>query len=206
MTNHISSPGAQDDLAFIRNVIARTDRRVDPHAFHYVHWGAIVLVWYPLSNAFAQQDRRDWVLYIGLAALALGMALSTVREIRLKKNPRLAGENTFVSQQLMLITFACIGAGIVLSAVSPNFTFIEGPQIPTLWGLVYANMAVMIGIVYRRAFLYAGLLIFAGAIAAIVLPDYNGLILGPLMGLGLIIPGVQAERRVRRLRAEEGDA
>ncbi len=37
------------------------------------------------------------------------------------------------------------------------------------------------------------------------LPDVQGWILGPVMGLGMIVPGVMAERRVRRLR-EEGPA
>ena len=54
-------------------------------------------------------------------------------------------------------------------------------------------------IIYRRAFLVAGVVIFAGVVAAIILPQYNGFILGPCMGLGMIVPGLQAERRVRQL-------
>ena len=40
---------AIQDLDFIKQVVQRTDRRIDPHAFHYVHWGLIVLIWY-LAN------------------------------------------------------------------------------------------------------------------------------------------------------------
>ena len=43
----------------------------------------------------------------------------------------------------------------------------------------------------------AGVVIFLGVIAAIVVPQYNGFILGPCMGLGMIIPALQAERRVK---------
>lgn len=34
-------------------------------------------------------------------------------------------------------------------------------------------------------------------------PYYNGYILGPFMGLGLIIPGTMGERRVRKLIEED---
>ena len=141
-------------------------------------------------------------MWIGIGSVALGMVLSTVREMRLAKAPRIEGENTIVGTQMMQVTFLCIGGGVVLSAISPNVGFIDGQDIPTLWGLVYATMACMLGVVYRRSFLHAGLFIFAGAIAAILLPQWNGYILGPAMGLGMIVPGLQAEARVKRLRAE----
>ena len=52
---------ATDDLDFLRRLLARSERRVDPHAFHFVHWGLIVLVWYPLSNALElADDRSGW--------------------------------------------------------------------------------------------------------------------------------------------------
>lgn len=203
MTTEPNAAAAAQDLDFIRDVVQRTDRRVDPHAFHYVHWGAIVLLWYPLSNWFQLQDNRTAMFVLGVAAGVLGGLLSTVREIRLQKKPRLEGENTFLSNQMMLVTFASIGGGIVLSAIGPAFGFIDGPDVPILWGVVYANMAVMLGIIYRRAFLYAGLFIFAGTVAAIIVPQYSGFILGPSMGLGMIVPGLQAEKRVKRLRAED---
>jgi hypothetical protein len=70
-------------------------------------------------------------------------------------------------------------------------------------GLVYAALAFGIGVVYQREWLLSGLFIFAGAVAAILVEDYNGYITGPTMGLGLIVPGVMAERRVRRLEEED---
>ena len=64
---------AKDDLAFIQQVVARTDQRIDPHAFHFVHWGLIVLVWYPLSNYLALEGRMTAALWVGIAAFLLGM-------------------------------------------------------------------------------------------------------------------------------------
>ena len=82
-------------------------------------------------------------------------------------------------------------------AIAPAFGFIAGPEVPTLWGLVYAAMAFGIGVVYDRAFLVAAVVIFAGAVVAIAWPAGNGYVLGPTMGLGMIVPGWRAERRVR---------
>jgi hypothetical protein len=196
-------PGAAgSDLAYIRDVVARTDRRVDPHAFHYVHWGTIVLVWYPLSNWFELRGDLWSMLWVGIAAGLTGALLSLLREMRLHRHPRLVGENTFLSRQMQLVTFLCIGAGSILSSVAPSTGFVAGHDIPTLWGLVYATMAAMLGVIYRRAFLVAGCFIFAGVVAAMVWPAWNGYLLGPAMGLGMIVPGLQAERRVKRLRAE----
>ena len=196
------NPNATADLAYIRNLIERTDRRIDPHAFHYVHWGFIVLLWYPLAKWFELQGNLKMMMWLGIGAVVTGVALSVGREMILQKHPRLEAENTYVSNQIMWITFLCIAAGAILSAVSPNFGFIDGPNIPTMWGIVYAVMASMIGVVYRRAFLYAGIFIFLGAVVAIVLPQWNGFIVGPAMGLGMIVPGLQAERRVKQLQAE----
>jgi hypothetical protein len=191
---------AQRELAFLRELFERTRRRLDPHAFHFVHWGAIVLVWYPIGAWLQQQGRVDDQLPLGAAALGLGFLLSLVRESRLARSPRVEGENTFVGRQVAWITAACIAAGAVLSALAPAFGFVEGENMPIVWGLVYANLAVMVGIVYERDFLLAGLVIFAGAIVAICLQPWAGYVLGPTMGRGMIVPGRRAEKRVRALR------
>ena len=49
---------AGDDIRYIREVLERTRRRIDPHAFHFVHWGFIVLLWYPAMNLLALRGER----------------------------------------------------------------------------------------------------------------------------------------------------
>ncbi|MBN1461530.1 MAG: hypothetical protein JXA57_18530 [Armatimonadetes bacterium] len=195
---------ARDDLSFIKQVLDRTHRLIDPHAFHYVHWGAIVLIWYPLANLFVDLGRQGLVLPLSIAAVTLGMGLSTFREIRLARRPRLEGQNTFVGRQVVCILVVSLGAGGVLSGLAPATGFIEGPDVPIIWGLAYANMAFMIGVIYNRDFLVAGAFIFLGCVAAMLFQAQCGYILGPVMGLGLIVPGILAERRVRRLQEENG--
>lgn len=197
MTHPDPQAAAARDLAYIRDVMDRTSKLVDPHAFHYVHWGAIVLVWYPLATWLTRNDRLDWLLPVGAIAVGLGALLSIGREVLLGRRGERQDGPTPIARQVVLVTFGAIGAGAVLSAIAPAFGFIAGPEVPTLWGLVYAAMAFGIGVVYDRAFLVAAIVIFAGAIAAIAWPAGNGYVLGPTMGLGMIVPGWRAERRVR---------
>ena len=231
----METANAQQDLAFVKDIVQKTSQRIDAHAFHCVHWGLIVLIWYPVANWFWHQwmaadkaakasveagtdatihadDMVTWLtcyIGIGVVSVILGMVLSGVREYRATKNPRLKGDNTFISRQLARIAFASIAAGCILSAVAPSMPgheFIRGENIPIMWGLIYANMAFMMGVAYGRDFLISGIVIFAGCITAIFLQDYNGYILGPVMGLGMIVPGLRAEARVRQLRAADSAA
>lgn len=209
---------AQQDLAFIKNIVQKTSQRIDAHAFHCVHWGLIVLIWYPLANWFWHQwisakavSNADAMTFwltcytgIGVSAIILGSLLSAIREFRAVRNPRLPGENTLISQQLAKIAIGNIVAGFVLSAVAPAIAgqeFIRGENIPILWGLIYANIAFMMGVAYSRDFVISGVLIFAACVVAIFLQEYNGYILGPVMGLGMLVPGLRAEARVRQLQA-----
>lgn len=194
---------ASEDLAHIRRVVDRAGRRIDPHLFHVVHWGAIVLFWYPLANLLEATGRRGWLLPLGAGALLLGGAMSAVLETRLKGRPRVAGANPYVERQVLLAIFGPLAIGAVLSAVAPWQHFIPGPRIPSLWGLVYAIMAWGVGIAYTREWLWAGAFIFAGTVASLFVPDYAGYVLGPTMGLGVIVPGAMAERRVKRMREED---
>ncbi len=202
----MESAAAAADLRHVREVMERTRRRVDPHAFHFVLWGAIVLAWYPLANVLQWQGRHGAMIAVGAGALLLGAVLSAALEFRLARRPRLAGAgDTPVSRQVVQIVRLSLGAAALLSAVGPPAGIIDGPLVPTVWGFAYAVMAAGVGVVYSREYLWCGGAIFLAAVASLAFPDWNGIILGPAMGLGLGVPGVIAERRVRRLAAAEAD-
>ncbi len=196
---------ASADLRYLDELLARTRERVDPHAFHYVHWGLIVLVWYPLSNLLVLADRPWFAVPLGVLALVSGGIMSVVRERRLQRSPRVVGEDPRLAKRIAIISLSAVAAGMVLSFVAPATGFVRGENVPILWGLVYASMAFHTGVVYRRSFLWAGAFIFAGVLVACVWQRYNGIILGPFMGLGLIVPGMQAERSVRALRDDTAE-
>ncbi|MHC4338831.1 MAG: hypothetical protein ACYSX0_01275 [Planctomycetota bacterium] len=202
----MDSQAAIADIDYIRGVVRRTHARIDTHAFHSVSWGTIVLIWYPLANWFQNRGMLGWMAGVGIGAVVLGSALSALLEIRLSKKPGLTGEDTFILRQVVRIVACNIAVGMTLSALGPITGFIAGPHVPILWGLLYANMAFMIGVVYTREYMVAGMLIFVGAVIAILFADYAGYILGPFMGFGMIVPGLLGERRVARLREEaDGD-
>jgi hypothetical protein len=190
---------ARKELEFIQDLVSRTRQRIDPHGFHYVHWGLIVLVWFPLGNLFRSQGNNPALIGLVVGSIVLGAVLSAVREMRLARAPRLPGEDTFLTRQVVWIVYSSLVAGMLLSGLAPTLGLIDGDNVPIIWGLVYANIAFMTGVVYEREFLMYGILIFAGCVLAMVFQSYNGYILGPFMGLGMIVPGLRAERRVRRL-------
>jgi hypothetical protein len=193
---------ARRDLDHIEEVLRRTHARVDPHLFHAVHWGLLVLIMYPLQNYLQIRENYFGMITSGSAALVVGFALSCFRELRLARQPRLPAENTYVSRQLALVTLYCIGTGMILSVAAPALQFIDGPRVGILWGLVYATLAFMTGVIYERSFLVAGTAIFVGTLIAMAFQSVSGYILGPVMGLCMIIPGLRAEARVRLLTTE----
>jgi hypothetical protein len=203
----VESRDAARDLAYIRSVMDRSRRRIDPHAFHFVHWGALVLLWYPASTLLLRSGEKGAAIAVGVAALLVGAALSGIREARLARSPRLAGEDEGAGDQVGRIVAGSLGAAALLSLFGPATGFLRGEEVPVVWGIAYANLAFMVGVVYDRAFLWSGVAIFAGCLLAMVFEEWNGVILGPFMGLGLMLPGLRAERRVRAMAREgAGDA
>jgi hypothetical protein len=191
------------DVEFLRELLARTRARVDPHGFHFVWWGAIVLLWFPLATWLQEQGQRTAMAVLGAGCLVLGGVGSAVLEGRLRGRSRLDGEDSAVGRRVGQIVAANIAAGFVLSALAPATGFVRGETVPLLWGLVYASLAFHVGMVYSREFVWGGAFLLLGTCAAMPLGDTAGYVLGPVMGLGMIVPGLVAERRVRRLRRED---
>jgi hypothetical protein len=202
----VERDSATADLEFIASVMRRTQTAVDPHAFHFILWGSLVLVCYPLLNWLQDSDSLAAMAWVGGGALAIGALGSFFTEMRLAKKPRVAAEDTFVTKQIVMVVWANLVPGILVSSFGPATGLVDGRYIPVVWGLLYANMAFMVGVVYLREYLIAGIAIGVGALLAALNVDYAGYILGPFMGLGMIVPGIIAERRVGRLAKETGGA
>lgn len=193
---------ASNDLRYIREILERTRRRVDPHAWHFVLWGTIVLLWYPTHNFMQLNLLPDWRFSLFVVALTAGSIGSGLFGWRMSRR-RLTAVNTFISRQIGIIVFSCGGAAILLNIVGPLTGSFPVELVPLIWGFAYAHIAFGVGVVYSREFLVSAAVIFAGCIGAMFRPEWNGFILGPCMGLGMIVPGVISERRVRKIRAKE---
>jgi hypothetical protein len=199
------SKDAAKDVAFLTELMARAQRRVDPHAFHLVLWGALVFVWYPVLNWLQDQGRHTEMAVFGGVGLLLGVVGSTVLGARIAKRTRLEGADHALADRIGAVVGANVAAAVVLSVIAPSTQFVHGRTVPIVWGLAYASIAFHVGMLYSKDFVWSGLGIFAGACAAMFVPDAAGYVLGPVMGLGMIVPGVLAERRVRRLSKEDAE-
>jgi hypothetical protein len=191
---------AAGDLRFIRGVLERSGRVLDPHAEHFAWWGGIVLVWYPLGNLLQRADRMAAMAAVGAAALLLGGAGSYRIEARRAREGAGDAEDPDLARRVSRVVAGTLVAAGILSAVGPATGFVEGPRVPILWGLAYAQMAFTVGLLYARDFAWAGGAIFAASLAAMLLPGWEGIVLGPVMGLGMIIPARRATARVRAER------
>jgi len=194
---------AAGDLDVIRRVLDATHRRVDPHMFHFILWGIVVLLWYPLANWFELRGESRFQGILMGVAMGVGTLGSFVGEWLAHRSPRLKSSNTQLADQCVRLVWMFMGAAGILSAVLPLANPGAARFIPHLWGFAYSLMAITLGIVYSAEFFWSGLGIFAAAVAALFLLPYWGFILGVAMGLGILIPGVIAERRVSRLQREE---
>jgi len=197
---------AAQDLALIRRVLEQTRRRVDPQMHHAILWGTIVLIWYPLMSWFERSGDGRAQLIVSFAAVWCGAILSAWRGWRSSRHPRLAAANTTLARQLGAVTGIFVGSGVLLSVAAPALSPGAERFVPHIWGMLYALMLMTLGVFYSREFLFCGLPCLLATMAALRWPDAAGYILGPAMGLGCIVAGCIAERRVARLRRESVDA
>ncbi len=193
---------ASHDLELIARVLDQTHRRVDPQMFHSIIWGAIVLVWYPLMSFFERLGNGRGQLVTAISALGLGIGLSSFLGWRAGQRPRLTGANTRLAGQLGAVTAIFISIGVLLSIAVPTLARGGERYIPHVWGLLYALMLMTMGVLYSREIFWCGVPSLVATIVALRFPAEAGFILGPAMGLGCIVAGVIAERRVARLRRE----
>ncbi|MBI2921989.1 MAG: hypothetical protein HYY18_12960 [Planctomycetes bacterium] len=193
---------AAEDLALIRSILQATHRRVDPQMFHFIIWGALVLLWYPAENWFDFHPNEIARNTIRIGAIATGTVLSTILGWLSNRRPRLPGSNTRLAAQLGGVVALFIGSGVLFTILIGALHQGGEPFIPILWGFVYALCLVTFGIFFSKDLIPCGLLALAGTAAALAFPAYAGFILGPTMGLGALAAGILAERRVAGLKKE----
>ena len=112
------------DLDFIKEVMQKTHRRIDTHAFHTIIWGCIVFVWYPLGNYFVQAEMMTAYFALIPICLVLGGILSGVSEYRRAKTP-LEGENTFISRQVVWIICGSCQVGVAHAVAKQTHVVVE---------------------------------------------------------------------------------
>ena len=126
----MDSNAAANDLKYIRNTILRASHRIDPHLFHAVHWGVLVLVTYPMLTWLFAADQNTAAAWVGIGGAALGVLLSAVGEFRLRGKSRVRAANTHIETQVGMIFVGTIVPAVILSALLGERL---GPPAPRAW-------------------------------------------------------------------------
>jgi len=181
-----------DDLKFIRSVVEKTCRKIDPGWPIIVTWGLIIMIGFPLAYFLKtrQLDTWKWPIYLLLLVISFCVAIyfgtkATMRE-------RKAGLISKLSKQIYWIWFILLANGILWTCLGLFKDHIGG--FGFLWTAIYGIALSMMGILYSREWLYGGIAIFAGIIAAYFTEPYAYYILGVVTGLACIIPAIIAQR------------
>jgi len=189
-----------DDLKFIRDMVERTHREIDPEAPVMIVWGLICLIGYTSIYFLVTHQLYNWIWPVYLPLLAIGGCVTIVSGIRVSKQQKKAGVISQVSKQIGWVWCIVLVHGVVWSTLGLFYDFFGGPGF--LWAMVYSIALSMTGIIFSREWLFGGILIFAGMVIAFFIKDYAYIILGLAMGTGCIIPAIIAQKRYLRQKRE----
>ena len=192
--------GIVENLKFIRSVIDKTCRKVNPGWPILIGWGLVIMIGFPLAYyiKIRQLDAWKWPVYFVLLVISLSIAIyfgakATMRE---KK----AGLIPYLSRQIYLIWFILIANGAIWTCLGLFKDHIGG--FGFLWTAIYGIALSMMGLLYSREWLCGGIAIFVGIIAACFTDAYAYVILGIVTGLAFIIPAVIAQSNYRKQEKE----
>jgi hypothetical protein len=182
-------------------VLDATRRRIDPQMFHFIIWGAIVLVWYPCDNWLAWRGAEEWQPALGVGSLLLGATLSSIGGAITNRKPRLPSGDSTLSAQIGQVVGIFIGTAVVCTLFA-QFAIADMRWMIPFWGLTYALLLMVLGALYSGACFWCGLVCLAGTLASVLRLEWAGFVVGLTMGPAAIVAGILAERRVRQLQHE----
>jgi len=189
-----------DDLKFMRSVIEKTCKKVDPGWQMIAAWGLIVMIGFPLLYFLKIHQIDNWLWRIQWILVVTGFSFSIYIVKRAIVRERAIGVISKLSKQIYLVF-------IILSANGFIWTYLDlfRDQIGGfgfLWTAICGIELSMIGIIYSREWLCGGMAIFIGIIAASFTEQYAYYILGIVTGLSCIVPAIIARRNYRKQEKE----
>lgn len=193
MENNQNHENIQEDIAYIKSMIHRTQKVIDPGAYFFILWGVIIIIGngiLPLINP--NLIKIYWIIVAPTAAI-----LSSLFGAFMLPKPSCL---TLLSKQIGLL-WATFGWGAMLLLFLAFFfpQQIDGIQLGLL---VYILMAITLcatGIIYMREYYIAGVIIFIAAILSYFYPTVLAVsITGFLAGGSMVILGILALVRLRK--------
>ena len=191
-----------DDLKFIRSMVERTHREIDPEAFSMITWGLVCIVIYTACHFLVKPQTYKWAYCILALSLAVGGTVGFVSSYRVSKRQKAQGMVSHIWKQLNWVWYILLPNAVIWTCLGLFRDPFGAPGF--LWAAVYAIALSMTGIIYSKEWLFGGISIFIAIIVAFFVRPYSYLILGAVMGLACIIPAIIAHRRFRRSEKEYG--
>ncbi|MEJ5260731.1 MAG: hypothetical protein WHS88_11140 [Anaerohalosphaeraceae bacterium] len=188
----------EEDLRFVRALLAQTRRDFDPGIVIFITWGLICLLGYNGTFLFVSSQHDHWISPMWFGLLTVGGVFSMVFGYRLLKNQRKKGFVSHIDIQMNWLWAIAVGNGLLWSLLGYFRDFYGGPGF--FWAFIYAVALSMTGVVYTREWLAGGMLIVAGMLLAHFFSPYAYVILGFSIAAGCILPAVVSRNRLKKMR------
>ncbi len=198
---HINDPTTlTDDIKFMRSVIDKTCRKIDPGWTTLISWGLIIIIGFPLLYFLKIKQFDNWVWRIQWLIVVAGFSISAYFVLKAILRERKAGIISKLSKQIYLMF-------LILSANGFLWTYLDLFRDNTggfgfLWTAITGIELTMIGILYSKEWLYGGIAIFASIIAAHFIESYAYYILGIVTGFACIIPAIISRNNYHKQEKE----
>ena len=189
-----------ENLQFMRSVIEKTHRKIDPGWPIMIIWGLIFMIGFPALYYLKMNQLDQWIWPIQWLLVVIGVGTTLYFGANARLRERKAGLIPQLSQQIYLIWFILTANAIIWICLGLFKDHIGG--FGFLITAIYGVGLSMMGILYSREWLYGGIAIFAGIIAASFTEPYAYAIIGITTGLACIIPAIIAQRNYRKQEKE----
>ncbi len=156
-----------ENLQFMRLAIERTRRDFDPEAPVMIVWGLVCMIGYATIYFLVMHELYKWIWPVYLPLLAIGLCVTVVSGIRVSRRQKKAGLVPQISNQIGWVWMVVLAHGVLWSTLGLFFDFFGGPGF--LWAMVYSIALSITGIIYSREWLWGGIGIFAGMVAAFII-------------------------------------
>ena len=175
-------------------MIDRTRPRIDAAAPIVLTWGVICLIGFPLTEWLVKNGRAGMVdsLWFVLAVL-IGAPLSAYFGWRAGKRCSAMGVTPYVARQIGWLWAVLVPNGVLWSFLV-RFGLDAPYLMPFVWAGVYGSGLAVMGILYSKEWLIAGIGVFVAIPVSVLYMSYAGTLLRTTMGLCCIVPALISMR------------
>lgn len=193
-----------EDVRFMRSVVEKTHRQIDPEAISMITWGLVCIVIYVGTYFLVIYQMYNLMPYFLFTSLAVGGTIGAVSSYKVAKRQKAEGAVSHIWKQINWVWLILLPNAVLWSILGLFRDSFGGPGF--LWAAIYAIALSMTGILHSKEWLFGGIAIFIAIIVAFFAKPYSYLILGTVMGLACIIPTIIAQRNYRKWKKENEQA